>query len=195
MSQFSRPAPPSSSEVPASSNGLGLAGFITSLVGLAFTIGLLCPVGLILSLIALTRRPRGFAVAGVVIGAIGTCGGCLILVPLLAVVSLAGLAAVSAAVLLVLSGGPQGLETLDHMLQVDAAITAYQTRTGAPPTDLGQLSLPADLLKDGWGRPIEYRLEGGPPTWKWSIRSAGVDGVMDGDDLTFNGSWSAPANP
>ncbi len=56
---------------PRRSNGLGVAGFVVSLVGV-FTLGLLCPVGLLLSLMALLRSPRGFAFAGVVIGLLGT---------------------------------------------------------------------------------------------------------------------------
>ena len=53
------------------SNNLGLAGFITSLLGL-ISCGVLAPIGLILSLIGLTKRPRGFAIAGTVIGVIGS---------------------------------------------------------------------------------------------------------------------------
>src|SRR4051794_39566029 len=52
-------------------NGLGLAGFITSLVGLV-TCGVISPVGLILSLIGLMKSPRGFAVAGTILGLIGS---------------------------------------------------------------------------------------------------------------------------
>lgn len=58
-------------EKPAT-NGLGVAGFIVSLSGLILTCGLLCPVGLLMSTLALFSKPRGFAFAGVVIGAIGT---------------------------------------------------------------------------------------------------------------------------
>lgn len=60
---------------PRRPNRLGLAGFIVSLVGL-LTLGCLSPVGLVLSLIAVFRRPRGCAVAGLVLGCIGvTVGG------------------------------------------------------------------------------------------------------------------------
>lgn len=62
------------------SNGLGLAGFIVSLSGTLLTCGVVAPVGLILSLVALRKEPRGFAIAGAVIGAIGT------LIPILYVV-------------------------------------------------------------------------------------------------------------
>lgn len=48
----------------ASSNTLGLVGFI-----LAFC---LSPIGLLLSLIGLTKSPRGFAIAGVIVGLVGT---------------------------------------------------------------------------------------------------------------------------
>ncbi len=53
------------------SNGLGVAGFVTSLVGL-LTCGVLSPFGLMLSVPALVRGPRGFAMAGTVLGLIGT---------------------------------------------------------------------------------------------------------------------------
>lgn len=53
------------------SNTLGLAGFIVSLVGWV-TCGLLCPVGTLLCLFAMKRRPRGFAVAGLIVGGIGS---------------------------------------------------------------------------------------------------------------------------
>lgn len=56
---------------PPPSNGLGTAGFIVSLVGL-FTGGILSPLGLLLSFIALFRRPRGMATAGFIIGMIGS---------------------------------------------------------------------------------------------------------------------------
>src|SRR5688572_12689736 len=56
---------------PAPSNGMGMAGFIVSLIGL-LTCGLLAPIGLLLSLLGLLKRPRGFALAGLIISVIGT---------------------------------------------------------------------------------------------------------------------------
>lgn len=67
MSQQSpqyQPAPPRS-------NGLGIAAFIVSLVAI-FTGGILSPIALLLALIALFRRPRGFAFAGFILGGLGT---------------------------------------------------------------------------------------------------------------------------
>ncbi len=56
----------------AQSNGLGVAGFIVSLIGLFFCCGWISPLGLLFSFIALAWAPRGFAFAGVVLGMIGS---------------------------------------------------------------------------------------------------------------------------
>src|SRR5437773_6109506 len=56
---------------PPPTNGLGVAGFVTSLIGVV-TCGFLSPIGLLFSLVGLTRRPRGLAIAGTVLGALGS---------------------------------------------------------------------------------------------------------------------------
>ena len=72
MSQNVSPGPTTNVVVqPAPTNGLGIAGFIVSLVGF-LSCGLLSPIGFLLSLVGLTKQPRGFAIAGAIIGAIGT---------------------------------------------------------------------------------------------------------------------------
>lgn len=58
------------------SNGIGIAGFIISLIGLfvswiPFFGWLIWFVGLVLSFIGLFKAPRGFAIAGLVISFIG----------------------------------------------------------------------------------------------------------------------------
>ncbi|MHC2067605.1 DUF4190 domain-containing protein [Bremerella sp. T1] len=55
----------------AESNGLGIAGFVLSLLGL-ITCGLFGPLGFLVSLFGLAYRPRGFAVAGLVLGGLTT---------------------------------------------------------------------------------------------------------------------------
>src|SRR5687767_6263757 len=62
--------PPSTEE----KNVLGIVGFVTSILGL-LTCGVLAPIGFVLSLLAITKRPKGFALAGTVIGLLG----CLLL--------------------------------------------------------------------------------------------------------------------
>ncbi len=54
------------------SNGWGVAGFITSMVTLFFTLGLLSPIGLIISFVGLFKRPRGLAFVGFLLGLAGT---------------------------------------------------------------------------------------------------------------------------
>ena len=51
-------------------NTIGLFGFIVALTGLLCCVTF--PIGLILSLIGLRKPPRGFAIAGTVIGSLGT---------------------------------------------------------------------------------------------------------------------------
>ena len=50
-----------------SSNPLGIAGFVISILGI-LSCGLLAPLGLLLSGMAMFRRPRGLATAGTVLG-------------------------------------------------------------------------------------------------------------------------------
>src|SRR5882724_11802812 len=61
---------PQQPQAPAT-NGMGLAGFIISLIGW-LTCGVLCPIGLIFSAIGMRKEPRGMAIAGFVIGLLGT---------------------------------------------------------------------------------------------------------------------------
>ena len=51
-------------------NGIGLTGFIFSLVGL-FLCGIPSVIGLVISAFGLRKEPRGLAIAGVIIGLIG----------------------------------------------------------------------------------------------------------------------------
>ncbi|WP_188667685.1 DUF4190 domain-containing protein [Tersicoccus solisilvae] len=68
---YAGPNTPAPASAPAPGRGLGIAGFILSLLGP------LTVLGLILSIVALIQsrragRPNGFAIAGIVIGALGT---------------------------------------------------------------------------------------------------------------------------
>jgi hypothetical protein len=159
--------------VPARSNGLGIAGFIVSLVGLVLTCGVLCPIGLLLSLIALFRPPRGFAVAGFVIGLIGT------LIPVV-ILLFYGFVAVTC----VTSGfgafKPM-LETFEKMQKLRPAVEGLPAPAGEVAEDVaGEAVVGGE--NDGWGHPMRYRKLGGT---QYEIRSAGADGAMDTrDDIT-----------
>ena len=65
------------SEGPPASNGLGLASFIVAIVGLCSG-GCLSFIGFVMGLIALRNEPKGFAIAGIIIGFIGTFGGLIL---------------------------------------------------------------------------------------------------------------------
>ena len=62
---------------PPAKNTIGLVGFIVSLVSL-ITCGVLAPVGLLLSVIGLFKAPRGFAIAGTILGVIFSLFGALV---------------------------------------------------------------------------------------------------------------------
>jgi len=182
-------------ETPRDSDGnaLGLAGFITSLVGVVMTAGFLCPVGLILSLVALRRQPRGFAIAGAVIGLLGSCGGCFAIA--IGVPLLAGGAVLLAALGFVAGGGVPALHTIDHMLQVRGAIETFEKANGKLPASLADLNMPKDMLEDGWGTPLQYQMSQQGTTMKWTLQSAGPDRQLDKDDITFDGSMTVVQQP
>ncbi|MEM9348542.1 MAG: DUF4190 domain-containing protein [Planctomycetota bacterium] len=62
---------------PPPTNALGIAGFVISLSGMIVCLGLISPIGLVLSLIALAKSPRAYAVAGSIIGLLGSALGIL----------------------------------------------------------------------------------------------------------------------
>lgn len=175
----------------AGSNALGIAGFITSVLGL-LTGGCLSPIGLLISFVALFRAPRGFAIAGTIIGFIGSLGfiilglvlGAALL--LFTAVGVAGIATVASA------GGIDGLNTVARFKDVAGAVVEHREETGSFPASLDQLSgsgLSSDRITDPWGTPIEYTLvsEGAG----FALTSAGPDGAFaTGDDysITFDGN-------
>lgn len=73
----------------APSNGMGLAGFITSLVSLVFTCGMLSPVAFILSLIGLFKKPKGLALAGAILSGLQILAILIVgVAPILAVIGI-----------------------------------------------------------------------------------------------------------
>ncbi len=153
-------------------NGLGLAGFIVSLVGLCSG-GALSPIGLILSFVALFRVPRGFAIAGFVIGLVGTLW-------MVFVVAVIGVAVVGGVVAGLIAGRGHFETTIEGWLIRDAAIAVYQ-ETGAWPTGPDELTrLDGHILLDRWDRP--YRIEIDPEARRLTVTSDGPDGSPDTDD-------------
>lgn len=147
-------------EAPRSqSNTLGLVGFI-----LAFC---LSPVGLLLSLIGLSKAPRGFAIAGVVVGLIGTA---IWAVVLMGVIKL-GQAAMKAQ------------ELTAQLTSAQSALAAAKGTDGTYPADVSGLTPP--LGNDPWGRPLAY--ERTPDSKGYLLSSQGGDGAPGtADDVVVN---------
>jgi hypothetical protein len=156
---------------PPQRNALGLAGFICSLLGL-FTGGhLLSPIGLILSLIGLGQRPRGWAVAGLILGLLGTCGW--LVVAVVVVVAIAGVLAAGVGMFFFTQA--DRIELTTDMSKIAMQAEEYKDKNrGIPPADLSVLTLQTPALTDPWGRPYRYELVEKEP---------GYDIVSDGPDL------------
>jgi hypothetical protein len=164
----------------AERNTLGLVGFIISLVGLVLTGGILCPIGLILSLVAIGRQPRGFAIAGVILGFLGTCGGVLAVLVFGAVI-LAALG-IGAAAMFVAMAEPERMEITIDMAQIAERIEQERHRGDYLPASLTALNLPSETLVDPWGNNYEYTLTEEKPGY--DIISYGPDGqIASLDDI------------
>ena len=158
-----------------SQNGLAIAGFVCSLLGLLGTAGLLSPVGLILSLIALGRQPKGFAVAGVIIGLIGTCGGLILVI----LVAIGGLAAIGLATAVALSEPEKTELTADGAL-ITTAVESRKAETGVYPESIDDLDVVGPFLVDPWGSAYRYELDAERSGYR--ILSNGPDGLPDTED-------------
>lgn len=139
---------------PAGSNPLGIVGFI-----LAFCVS---PLGLLISLFALLKAPRGFAIGGVIVGLIGTV-----------VWGIFGAG--------IYFGGPAMAQLMQATSRVEStrqAIKGYQDRNnGALPESLDALGLEAATTSDPWGTPFRFqRSEDGK---SYTLIVAGPDGTFD----------------
>mgnify|MGYP005866932185 CR=1 FL=1 len=169
-------------------NGIGVAGFVVSLIGflgcgLLPPVGIaLSPIGLILSSIGMRKEPRGLAIAGLVLGILGSIGAALILVLFGLGFGLAALGTILAAVGLAAAAGQ--LEAGLDMAAIDTEVESYIQTNGSPPADLTVLGLDQDTLEDHWGNPYRYTLEG---DGTWTLTSDGEDGTAGtNDDLTWD---------
>jgi hypothetical protein len=147
------------------SNVLGIVGFV-----LSFCVS---PVGLIVSLVALRRPPRGLAIGGVVVGVLGT-------------VVWAGFGAAIGYAFTRPIVKLQSEVTEDY-IAIDKAVTSYQSKNGSLPTSIDDLTtLSSDERTDPWGH--AYVIETQPGAGTWSMRVLGPDGQADtSDDLVLAG--------
>ncbi|RNC80732.1 MAG: DUF4190 domain-containing protein [Phycisphaera sp.] len=165
--QTSYQAPPS--------NGLGVAGFVCSLLGILGTCGLLCPVGLILSLFALRKPPRGLAIAGAIIGFIGSLWIIIGLI-IFGIMFLAIFALAAAGTAITLPN----IQTYVTMSEIHTEVTAYhQTMDALPDSLVSITTLKPDLQQDYWGNSIAYEIIDAD---SYKLTSAGADGTPNTDD-------------
>lgn len=145
-------------------NGLGIAGFVVSLIGF-LSCGLLSPVGAVLSFIAIFKRPRLFAALGLALGIVGS--GWLFWI--LFIIGLAGA--------LAWAGVGSNYAAMMQASSLQKQLDAYEARVGQyPPTlDLLTGTRTEDLI-DPWGTPYTYALD--PDGKGYTLISAGHDKTM-----------------
>lgn len=162
------------------SNGLGLAGFIVSLIGFV-SCGLISPIGLIMSIIAMKREPKGFAIAGLVLGILGSLW---MLVVVGFVLVMGGLAAAAAAV--GIAGGISSAKSMKEMIELTPIVEQYQIDNGALPTSVSQLpGVTSEQITDEWGN--QYLIVPDSSANGFSLVSMGPDGqASSGDEIEFN---------
>lgn len=159
-----RQGPRASHEAPPT-NGLGLAGFIVSLVGMVVTLGFLCPIGILLSVIALFKAPRGFAIAGTVIGFIGS--GMAVMVVFLAIYT------VSAA-----KTGMASMMVYTDLNSATYPIEDHYTDKSALPDDAAGNALLSGYY-DSWGQAITYQKNS---ETAYTLTSSGPDMIAGNTD-------------
>jgi hypothetical protein len=168
--------------MPPPTNGLAIAGLLCSILGI-LTAGILCPIGVILSLVALGRPyGRGVAVAGLLIGLLGSCGGLALVILALTV----GLVVVAAAVGIFMFTQSEKLELSADMAKIAHAVERYKEENhGTAPAALSLLNIETSATIDPWGHPYQYVLTEKDPGY--DIISDGPDGKSgNADDVQLN---------
>jgi hypothetical protein len=156
---------------------LGIAGFVTSLVGLLLTCGILNFISLPLSLVALMRRPRGFAAAGTIISLIGVGGW------LAAGTMLWGLIAGLMGLKHEADLQQQNMMSQRVASEAISEIEKYKAEHGKIPDGIEGSKLILEK-RDAWGEPLLYEEHGA----SYLLRSSGPDKQLNTeDDLTWDG--------
>jgi len=146
-----------------------LVGFILSLTGLLAPC--MFPVGMVVSLFGLGKQPKGLAIAGLIIGAVGT----LILVVIFAIYATVILACIG------IAAAAQPVVATE--LAIDEAVVEiddYYYENDDLPDEATGNALISGML-DGWERQLRYELDDDAFDG-YLIRSAGPDGMFDTDD-------------
>ena len=161
---------------PPQENGLGIAGFIVSVIGI-ITCGTLSIVGVIISAIGLGKDPKGMAIAGLIIGLIG-------------LVELAGFGFLMFAGIRGAQQFGQGMQQIVARSQLEsnaAEIGQVWSEGNRVPSQEEGDELVAGST-DIWGNPIAYETDG----TAFSLRSPGQDRVPLTEDDIVVGPFADP---
>lgn len=157
-------------QVAVEKNTIGLIGLVVSVLGI-ITCGLLSPLGLVISLVALVKPPRALAIAGVVLGAIGTV--VFFWFGVAAMLNVFDLSNVREGVEVERRDGAQSFAE-----QTAVVIRNWHAEQGVlPPVDVGQQLLSG--RQDAWARTLRYALLDAD---RFEIRSSGPDQLFGTDD-------------
>lgn len=153
----------------SSTNVLGAWGFGISLFGLLMTFGLLCPLGLLLSFFGLFAKKRGIAIAGTIIGGIGTT---------IVAVGVGSIAMAASAVHHYQVEVPKIEQTRQVLNTACIEVETFRQQNNKLPEGIEGNKL---VLKyeDAYGNAVRYEPE---ENGKFAIRSAGIDGQFDTSD-------------
>ena len=122
-------------------NPLGTASFVCSIVGL-FSAGILSLVGLILGAISMRREPKGLAIAGFVIGLVGTLFGCIVAALFIVMISTLGMGLSTGILALIHSQIEAGVTRIDDASEI--IVKWEESHNGVlPNTEAGNAALKA----------------------------------------------------
>jgi len=159
--------------MPPPTNGLAIAGAVLSIVGL-LTGGILSPLGLVLSLVALGKPyGKGWAWTGVILGFLGLCGwGIALLVAGAAIMTALGLGVAAFAF-----ANSEKVELTTDMAMIAVQVEQYrESNNRILPANLELLTISESTRLDPWGTPYRYVLD--------DTVKMGFDIISDGEDKT-----------
>jgi hypothetical protein len=156
-------------DYPPRQNALAISAFVVSIVSL-ITCGVLSPIGLIMSVLALRREPRGLAIAGTIISCIG----------LLALLGIGGMTiytAIKAGEVATAVGKSMETTAAIEMARIDIDAHARKHGDTLPDDATGAFAIRSQV--DGWGNALRYRRV---DQSNYELASAGPDGVFGNTD-------------
>jgi len=154
---------------PPGENGMAIAGFVLSIIGF-FTCCITSPVGLILSIIGMKKTDQqGLAIAGLVLGILGTLGFIgMVAYFIVVMVFLGGVAFWAKDTI---ASQSERIQTVQSINLASTEIERHVSRTRSLPTNSQGTSM-ISRHRDSWHRTLKYERSG---TNRYEIISSGPD--------------------